>query len=35
VLSDPIEKIFAFEYVVTGAWSDPQVAKRGQEPEPQ
>ena len=34
VLSDPIEKIFAFEYVVTGAWSDPQVAKRGQEPEP-
>ena len=30
VLSDPIEKLFAFEYAVTGAWSDPQVAKRGQ-----
>ncbi|MBP8217585.1 MAG: TIGR02099 family protein, partial [Thauera sp.] len=34
VLSDPIEKLFAFEYAVTGAWSDPQVAKRGQVPEP-
>ncbi|MCK6408144.1 MAG: hypothetical protein L6Q70_02970, partial [Thauera sp.] len=29
VLSDPIEKLFAFEYAVTGTWSDPQVAKRG------
>ena len=29
MLSDPIEKLFAFEYAVTGAWSDPQVAKRG------
>ena len=29
LLSDPIEKLFAFEYAVTGAWSDPQVAKRG------
>ena len=32
VLSDPIERLFAFEYAVTGAWSDPQVAKRGQAP---
>ncbi len=32
VLSDPIEKLFAFEYAVTGGWSDPQVAKRGQAP---
>ncbi len=31
-LSDPIEKLFAFEYAVTGAWSDPQVAKRTQAP---
>lgn len=29
VLSDPIEKLFAFEYAVTGSWVDPQVAKRG------
>lgn len=34
VLSDPIEKLFAFEYAVTGSWSDPQVAKRGQVPQP-
>ena len=34
MLSDPIEKLFAFEYAVTGAWSDPQVAKRGQTPVP-
>ena len=32
MLSDPIEKLFAFEYAVTGPWSDPQVAKRGQAP---
>lgn len=29
MLSDPIEKLFAFEYAITGSWSDPQVAKRG------
>ncbi|MCK2095354.1 YhdP family protein [Thauera aromatica] len=29
VLSDPIEKLFAFEYAVTGTWTDPQVVKRG------
>lgn len=34
MLSDPIEKLFAFEYAVTGAWSDPQVAKRAQLPVP-
>lgn len=32
VLSDPIERLFAFEYAVTGAWSDPQVTKRGRAP---
>jgi len=26
-LSDPIEKIFAFGYAVTGSWADPQVEK--------
>ncbi|HNV90187.1 MAG TPA: YhdP family protein [Thauera aminoaromatica] len=35
VLSDPIEKLFAFEYTVTGAWSDPQVAKRGRAAAPE
>lgn len=34
MLSDPIEKLFAFEYAVTGPWSDPQVAKRSQLPVP-
>lgn len=34
MLSDPIEKLFAFEYAVTGPWSDPQVAKRTQFPAP-
>ena len=29
VLSDPIEKLFAFEYAVTGSWSDPQVTRGG------
>ncbi|MDY0012472.1 MAG: YhdP family protein [Rhodocyclaceae bacterium] len=27
VLSDPIEKLFAFEYRVTGHWQDPKVEK--------
>jgi uncharacterized protein (TIGR02099 family) len=27
ILKDPLDQIFAFEYAVTGAWSDPQVAK--------
>ncbi|HRP23690.1 YhdP family protein [Thauera sp.] len=29
MLSDPIEKLFAFEYAITGSWADPQVAKLG------
>lgn len=29
VLRDPFEKIFAFEYAVTGNWSDPKVEKLG------
>lgn len=28
-LSDPIEKLFSYEYAVTGSWDDPQVAKVG------
>lgn len=28
-LSDPIEKLFAYEYAVSGSWSEPQVLKRG------
>ena len=28
VLSDPIEKLFTFEYSITGSWSDPLVARR-------
>lgn len=27
VLKDPIEKMFAYEYSVSGSWSDPQVSK--------
>ncbi len=34
VLSDPIEKLFAYEYDVTGTWADPQVSKRGSVPAP-
>ncbi|THF55614.1 YhdP family protein [Pseudothauera rhizosphaerae] len=26
-LSDPIEKLFAFDYAITGNWSDPKVEK--------
>ena len=29
VLRDPIEKLFAFEYAISGTWADPQVVKRG------
>ena len=28
ILKDPLGHIFAFEYSVTGGWSDPKVAKR-------
>lgn len=34
VLSDPIERMFAFGYEVTGTWSDPQVAKLPVGPKP-
>lgn len=27
VLSDPVEKLFAFDYSITGSWSDPVVEK--------
>lgn len=27
VLSDPIEKLFAYEYTITGTWADPVVRK--------
>jgi uncharacterized protein (TIGR02099 family) len=32
VLQDPIEQIFAYEYVVTGSWSDPVVERSGRQP---
>lgn len=31
VLRDPLDQIFAFEYAVTGSWSDPKVEKLGRE----
>jgi len=27
VLKNPLGQIFAFEYTVTGSWTDPKVAK--------
>lgn len=27
ILNDPLDRIFAYEYAVTGAWSDPRVEK--------
>ncbi|MEY3202231.1 MAG: hypothetical protein RIR70_1781, partial [Pseudomonadota bacterium] len=35
VLRDPVEKIFAFEYAVTGTWADPKVVKLGNDDTPQ
>jgi uncharacterized protein YhdP len=29
VLKNPLDQIFAYEYAVTGPWSDPQVEKLG------
>jgi uncharacterized protein YhdP len=29
VLKDPLGKMFAFEYAITGSWTDPKVAKLG------
>ena len=34
VLRDPVEKLFSFEYAVTGAWSDPKVEKLVARPAP-
>jgi len=32
ILQDPVEKMFRYEYTVTGGWSDPVVAKGGAGP---
>jgi len=32
VLKDPLDQIFAFEYAVTGGWSDPQVERLVRKP---
>lgn len=32
VLGDPIEKLFAYDYKVTGSWADPVVEKVGSSP---
>ena len=34
VLRDPVEKLFSFEYAVTGGWSDPKVEKLSAAPAP-
>ena len=34
VLRDPVEKLFSFEYAVTGGWSDPKVEKISAAPAP-
>jgi len=31
-LRDPVEKLFSFEYAVTGGWSDPKVEKLAARP---
>jgi len=31
-LSDPLDQVFAFEYTVTGPWSDPKVEKLNRNP---
>ncbi|WP_345532148.1 YhdP family protein [Viridibacterium curvum] len=33
-LSDPFEKLFSFEYTITGPWADPKVDKVGAQPVP-
>lgn len=33
-LRDPVEKLFSFEYAVTGAWADPKVEKLSARPAP-
>jgi uncharacterized protein YhdP len=34
ILKDPLGHIFAFNYAVTGGWTDPKVAKIGIEAQP-
>jgi uncharacterized protein YhdP len=34
VLRDPFEKMFAFEYDISGKWADPKVVKLGTEDRP-
>lgn len=34
ILKDPLGHIFAFNYTITGSWTDPKVAKRGVQAEP-
>ena len=33
-LADPLEKLFSFEYAVTGPWRAPKVEKLGKTPPP-
>lgn len=35
VLGDPVGKIFAFDYTVTGSWHDPKVARTNIETPPE
>jgi uncharacterized protein YhdP len=32
ILKDPLGQMFAFEYGITGGWTDPKVAKLGPVP---
>ena len=32
ILQNPLDKAFAFEYAITGSWTDPNVKKIGQQP---
>jgi len=34
VLKNPLGQMLAFEYEITGSWSDPQVKKLGAQPRP-
>lgn len=31
-LKNPLDQVFSYEYMITGAWDDPKVDKLGQEP---
>ncbi|MCC7060439.1 MAG: hypothetical protein IT508_09415, partial [Burkholderiaceae bacterium] len=32
MLREPLQRMFAYEYDVTGSWSDPQVRERQRSP---